>query len=115
MDTIIGRTYVGDWFLFYLLGQNIDSGAYKVTHSHTFNSQTNGIGPFWQKYKNQLVKSRLTFLGYPARAGQETGLQISRCGIKLIRRVREKLLHSEEGDPLEKLYNSTDKKTYLPQ
>ena len=66
VDTIIGRTYVGDWLLFYLLGQNIDSGAYKVTHSHTFNSQTNGIGPFWQKYKNQLVKSRLTFLGYPA-------------------------------------------------
>ena len=30
VDTIIGRSYVGDWLLFYLLGQNIDSGAYKV-------------------------------------------------------------------------------------
>ena len=30
IDAIIGRSYVGDWLLFYLLGQNIDSGAYKV-------------------------------------------------------------------------------------
>jgi len=33
IDAIIGRSYVGDWLLFYLLGQNIDSGAYKdVVH-----------------------------------------------------------------------------------
>ena len=25
IDTIVGKSYVGDWFLFYLLGQNIDS------------------------------------------------------------------------------------------
>ena len=31
IDAIIGRSYVGDWLLFYLLGQNIDSGAYKVS------------------------------------------------------------------------------------
>ena len=30
IDAVIGRSYVGDWLLFYLLGQNIDSGAYKV-------------------------------------------------------------------------------------
>lgn len=33
IDAVIGRSYVGDWLLFYLLGQNIDSGAYKdVVH-----------------------------------------------------------------------------------
>ena len=31
IDTVIGKTYVGDWLLFYLLGQNIDSVAFKVT------------------------------------------------------------------------------------
>lgn len=31
IDTIIGKSYVGDWFLFYLLGQNIDSVIFKVT------------------------------------------------------------------------------------
>ena len=30
IDTIIGKSYVGDWFLFYLLGQNIDSVIFKV-------------------------------------------------------------------------------------
>ena len=30
IDAVIGRSYVGDWLLFYLLGQNIDSAAYKV-------------------------------------------------------------------------------------
>ena len=30
IDTVIGKSYVGDWLLFYLLGQNIDSVAYKV-------------------------------------------------------------------------------------
>jgi hypothetical protein len=29
IDTIIGKSYVGDWFLFYLLGQNIDSAIFK--------------------------------------------------------------------------------------
>lgn len=29
IDTIIGKSYVGDWFLFYLLGQNIDSVIFK--------------------------------------------------------------------------------------
>jgi len=31
IDTIIGKSYVGDWFLFYLLGQNIDSVIFKVS------------------------------------------------------------------------------------
>ena len=30
IDTIICKSYVGDWFLFYLLGQNIDSVIFKV-------------------------------------------------------------------------------------
>ena len=30
IDTVIGKSYVGDWLLFYLLGQNIDSVAFKV-------------------------------------------------------------------------------------
>ena len=30
IDTIVGKSYVGDWFLFYLLGQNIDSVIFKV-------------------------------------------------------------------------------------
>ena len=30
IDTVIGKSYVGDWFLFYLLGQNIDSVIFKV-------------------------------------------------------------------------------------
>ncbi len=33
IDTIIGKSYVGDWFLFYLLGQNIDSVIFKVSLS----------------------------------------------------------------------------------
>ena len=32
IDTIIGKSYVGDWFLFYLLGQNIDSVIFKVRY-----------------------------------------------------------------------------------
>jgi len=33
IETVIGKSYVGDWLLFYLLGQNIDSVAYKdVVH-----------------------------------------------------------------------------------
>ena len=31
IDTIVGKSYVGDWFLFYLLGQNIDSVIFKVS------------------------------------------------------------------------------------
>ena len=34
IDAVIGKSYVGDWLLFYLLGQNIDSVAYKVCLIH---------------------------------------------------------------------------------
>ena len=29
---VIGKSYVGDWFLIYLMGQNIDSVIFKVSY-----------------------------------------------------------------------------------
>ena len=31
IEMVIGKSYVGDWFLIYLMGQNIDSVIFKVS------------------------------------------------------------------------------------
>ena len=63
IDTIIGKSYVGDWFLFYLLGQNIDSVIFKVKQKITF-------------WLNIAIIQHLT--GRHTRIGKETWIQIPR-------------------------------------
>ena len=65
VDTIIGRSYVGDWLLFYLLGQNIDSGAYKVTAAP------------------HLIIKLIFISGRSPWTCKETRLQVKRCWVSM--------------------------------
>ncbi len=85
IDTIIGKSYVGDWFLFYLLGQNIDSVIFKVRLSPpTFRlvpSRVRICKLLRSPGICSLEKSRNRFLGIDFCAGifeQSMGQELSR-------------------------------------
>jgi hypothetical protein len=63
IDTIIGKSYVGDWFLFYLLGQNIDSVIFKVRLSPpTFRLVTSRVRICKLLWRSGIVAWRNRFL-----------------------------------------------------
>ena len=79
---------MGDWFLFYLLGQNIDSGAYKV------------IQKYHPAVLDNLLLSRISSTNWPRNSATDLEMR-NKINQESF---RGKLLHREEGRLLKETY-----------